>query len=257
MTRSRLSPVAVAAVGFLGLSGLTRAASISFGEAPMPGPNDVSQLAGAASEAANIAGGNDDATYIADDRPAQGQTFTTGAAPLGYRITSVSIQNPAYSHFLISAGLQTYNVRVTQLAGSTLTVLASETAAATGSEPGNLGDGPGAFGEGGGTGRFVTFTFDTPVVLLPNTQYGFDVGGFGDGPGPGRLYWDSNGTGTDAYPGGTAYSTGDNGIGTTGAIVRAGDRVFVAALTPVPEPVGAGPLGLAAVGLLCRRRRRV
>ena len=31
--------------------------------------------------------------------------------------------------------------------------------------------------KGPGSGRYITFTLDTPVPLTPNTYYGFDVGG--------------------------------------------------------------------------------
>src|SRR5437899_495273 len=48
--------------------------------------------------------------------------------------------------------------------------------------------------KGNGSGRYITFTLDTPVLLAPNTVYGFDVGGgqlIGVVSGP-KHYWETD-----------------------------------------------------------------
>jgi hypothetical protein len=49
--------------------------------------------------------------------------------------------------------------------------------------------------KGPGSGRYITFTLDTPVPLATNTTYGFDVAG-----GDVRHYWETDGR--DFTPGG-------------------------------------------------------
>ena len=38
----------------------------------------------------NVASGDPNATYLADDRPVQGQAFTTGSNPSGYLLTALT-----------------------------------------------------------------------------------------------------------------------------------------------------------------------
>src|SRR5262249_7312505 len=82
-----------------------------------------------------------------------------------------------------------------------------------------------AYGEemGNGSGQFITFTLEKAVKLEPNTTYGFDVSG-----GTDRHYWQIDGTGSNAYPEGVAYSV----VGKDKFTPRTGDHVFVVALTP-------------------------
>jgi hypothetical protein len=108
--------------------------------------------------------------------------------------------------------------------------------------------------QGPGSGRFITFTLDSPVVLNPNTTYGFDGGG-----GSTRHYWETDGrsctpsgpncNAVDPYVNGTAYSSGSGGSGTATMTNRSGDRVFVVALTPanvvVPPKITIQPKSLA------------
>src|SRR5439155_20002540 len=95
-------------------------------------------------------------------------------------------------------------------------------------------------------------TFANPVVLNPNTTYGFDVGA----EGVLDHFWETDGTSnTNAYSGGTAYSTGvaadlyGYGLGNTTLTERAGDRVFIVALTaaatPLPPRFNIQPKSLA------------
>ena len=209
-----------------------RAARVSFSnKAPTLAPDDMANFTGADTEINNVSDGDHDATYIADDRPIQGQTFTTGTNASGYQLRAVTLREVKCETYALIPDLK-YTIRITKPSGQTLEVIATETAEAVAAAPGNipsLGDG----GEmGGGSGAFVTFTFDKPVTLKPNTRYGFDTGG-----GSVRHYWQTDATAANAYPGGEAYSSGAAGAGSSNWTSRAGDRVFVVALTAVSAPV--------------------
>jgi hypothetical protein len=47
---------------------------------------------------------NDSFTYVAFDRPSQGQTFTTGSSASGYAITAVWVQHVGYTANTASEG---------------------------------------------------------------------------------------------------------------------------------------------------------
>jgi hypothetical protein len=140
-----------------------------------------------------------DPRYVADDQPVQGQTFTTGANASGYKLTAVALKQVSYSTFSLVPPIN-YTIRITRpLSTNSLSVIATETAEvvddyadwATCNFP-TIASGNNS---GPGTGRFITFLFDTPVHLAPNTVYGFDVGG-----GHVRHYWETDGR--DSTPGG-------------------------------------------------------
>lgn len=116
-------------------SGRADAATASFSTtAPAVGANDVSQLTGhvtagsnANQKKSNAGGGDDNSVYLDSGRPAQGQTFRTGSNPNGYQVTAVTLKQVAYNTYAAVPDI-TYHIRVTLPSGSTLTVLAEETA---------------------------------------------------------------------------------------------------------------------------------
>ena len=180
------------------------AATMSYSaSAPAVDAWDIAYLStGASTDAKNLNGGDDAATYIAGNRPPQGQTFTTGTYSKGYLLNSVTLRNVSYaSAYDVTYG--TMYVRVGTFDTNTFqfTVIASETAnpnAATGT----------TFG----SGTYVKWTFATPVALQSNTVYAFDV--FSDG---GYFEVDAS-TNNNAYSSGRAFSTGLS--------TWTGDRVF-------------------------------
>ena len=85
-----------------------------------------------------------------------GQTFTTGSEDvllkgLTYQIASTQKAEPT----------KTYTIRVGTVSGTTFTEIASETATQTFTW---------------NASEYMTWTFDTPVLLSANTVYGVDVG---------------------------------------------------------------------------------
>jgi Concanavalin A-like lectin/glucanases superfamily/Immunoglobulin I-set domain len=263
LNRSAVFILALAmAATVLGFAEPLRAATATFDtSAPTLGPSDVSQLTSAADRTNNVGGDVNDQggnfVYIDNGRPAQGQTFTTGGNANGYALTAVTLKQVAYATYGFVPDI-TYHIRITSPSGNSLTVLAEETAfvpeatndCATCNFP-NFG--PSGFLPG--SGRYVTFTFANPAVLSPNTTYGFDLGG----TSVGDHYWETDGTAnTNAYAGGTAYSTGvaadgyGYGLGDTSLTPRAGDRVFVVALTaavsPLPPRFNIQPTSLSVYG---------
>jgi hypothetical protein len=227
----------------LASAGVTDAATtVAFSDtAPTVGANDIANLTGAAVASENVSSA--DSAYIADDQAIVGQTFTTGANPLGYELKSVTIRHVTYDTYALVPSL-TYTIRVTKPSDGTLSVIASETAFVSAGEPGNIQTISGGNNLGPGSGTHMTVTFAAPVVLTPDTIYGYDIGG-----GSTRHYWESDGTSSDAYEGGTAYSSGAAGQGNTVFTAETGDRLFVLALTPVgttvPPEITAQPKPVA------------
>ena len=136
----------------------------------------------------------------------RGQTITTGGAAV--RLKSISYQ---VSEGNGAAPTKTYTLRVGKVAGTNFTQVHSETATQNFSWTG---------------GQFMTWTFSTPVLLEPYTTYGIDVGMTSSTSAyqTGIPYINLT---ADDYSGGTSYTTGTVGIGTssiTSAI--ASDRIF-------------------------------
>ena len=214
------------------------AANASFSTtAPTPGPDDIANLTGAPVLGSNVASGIPEACYLADDRPVQGQVFTTGPNPSGYLLTAVTLRHVTYSTYALVPDL-TYTIRIIRPMGGTtlLSVLVTETATVPASAPNNIPTIDGGNSQGAGSGRYVTFTFANPIALSPNTTHGFDVAG-----GSTRHYWECDGTSSDAYAGGSASSTGANGVANLTRTTRVGDHVFVVALARADLPVVTPP----------------
>jgi len=245
----------------LGMTGALRGATATFNTSPPTlGLADISQLTGAADRTNNVGGDVDDQggnfVYLDAGRPAQGQTFTTGSNPNGYALTAVTLRQVTYSTYGLVPDI-TYHIRITRPSGTTLTVLAEETAfvpqatndCSTCNFP-NFG----CCDFLPGSGRYITFTFATPVVLDPSTTFAFDVGAVSD-----NHYWETDGTAnTNSYTAGTAYSTGvaangyGYGLGNTTLTPRAGDRLFVVGLTAavaaLPPRFNIQPTSLSIFG---------
>ena len=257
--------------------------------APTPTASDVYNLVGSTNDSGNVntssgggyggslygasgTYGNDQYQYVSNGRPAQGQTFTTGANSTGYMLTNLWVQHPGYTNPTIQNGYNgTYwqlgsganlTVRITQISGSSLTTLQTETYTATGNEAS-----PASWGTGShsttGDGYWLDFALGTPITLAANTQYGFDIGTSSsnayfeilgtDGSAAGYNF-----TGGNAYLSGPAVSGGTStGVGNNTAATLSGSRVFLASMTanPVPEPATLGLLAIGAIGLLLLKRK--
>lgn len=216
--------------------------------APTVSSSGILNLAGSTTDAGNVNAGGDVGTYIAQDQGAQGQTFTTGNSAGGYRLTSITLQNVAYTtdaSFYNTTGTTTsFAFRLGTLSGTNFTQLASESGS---SSPGFGVDN----GSSHGTGTYITLTLATPVLLAANTTYAFDVGVTG-----GTLYFETNGSNTSTYANGAAYTSGSGGVGAGTITNYAGDRAFAVSLNVVPEPSTYAMLAGAATILTIFRRRR-
>ncbi len=214
--------------------------------APVPGPDDVHQLAGAANDAVNVrdagtyadGGANDGFTYVAGDRPAQGQTFTTGGNASGYALTTIWVRHAGYTanadqtYWNFTGDGQPLTLRVTDpaQAGTAGFALATETYSFTGSEPN--GPTPRTGNSPQGSGVWLRFDLATPVNLQPNTSYGFDLQFFGGA----IRYFELLGTeNPDATTAGGAYRGATVGSSDNTLEALTGDRVFLAGLTPLGE----------------------
>ena len=211
-----------------------QAAQVSFSTLPpTPGRSDIANLSGADSENDNIRNGDHDATYIANDRPIQGQTFTTGTNSAGYQLRSVTLRAVKHETYALVPDLK-YTIRVTKPSADNLQVVASETAWVAAEAPQNFTTISDGAEIGNGSGAFITFTFEKPVTLKPKTTYGFDVGS-----GQTRHYWQTDGTASNVYTGGEAYSSGASGVGDDKLKLHPGDRVFVVAMVPASAPLAS------------------
>ena len=91
-----------------------------------------------------------DQGHVWSNRPVQGQTFTTPANPGGYLLHSVTLQNEENSINNNTAG---FTVRVGTISGNTFSPIATQFANNPVSYVPN---------------DYMTFTFDTPVMLQPS-----------------------------------------------------------------------------------------
>ena len=84
-----------------------QAVTLSIGLAPLPGPYDLYNFAGADMDMHNVylsgsapatnGPANDGVTYVANDRTSQGQTFTTGSSDGGYLLTDLWVRHCGYT----------------------------------------------------------------------------------------------------------------------------------------------------------------
>jgi len=150
----------------------------------------------------------------------KGQTFTTGGTEillnaLTYQVSSNQKAEPT----------KTYIIRVGTVSGSTFTEVYHETATQTFTW---------------NSSEYMTWTFDSPVLLSANTQYGIDVGMTSSTSGwqTGIPYINRT---DDEYAGGTRYMSGTTGLGIGDNTMNnvSGDMVFhidlVHPLSPSPE----------------------
>ena len=186
---------------------------------------------------------NDGYTYVAHDRVAQGQTFTTGANAGGYRLTDIWVRHAGYTDNTMDPNTSGSNGTWWQMAaGGGLTlritspskqgtsgfVLASETYATTGTE----GWPTSPTSSLNGDGRWLHFTLATPLLLATNLTYGFDLTSVTNN----SAFFEWLGNETNLLTGGTAYN--GSTVGTPDNTLNAllGDRVFLVQLTPQARP---------------------
>jgi len=273
-TRQKVVVAALLAV-LAGLSAGVQAAVVAFqDEQPTPGPYDVYNFVGADRDANNVGTYdydtwlNNETTYIAGDRPAQGQSFKTGTSRPVYLVTGVWIRHVGYTNssttgssnngtwYFLHVG-NAFGIRITDpsASGAASFVLGSETYTLTGNEPNALHPFSENYNHGNanGTGKWIHLVLDTPVVVSPGTTYGFDVisvhqtGGWGA-----NMFFEMLGIKDDSkdpngnpngnpYADGKAYTSGTGGIPTNSLTWAPGDRVFMVEFSGDIPPVAYGP----------------
>lgn len=223
--------------------------------APVPGPDDVYNFAGADNDAVNINGGADQQNYVAFDRPTQGQTFTTPAgSATGYLISDIWIRHCGYTNTAPGNGTfwnlgngAVYTIRVTDPSKTNQAgfAVSTETYTATGTENGGA-----QWTGGGGLGDdlWLHFTLATPIQLAAATKYGVDLTASVQGGGN---YFEWFGSSAATFAGGEAYT--GSAAHTPGITVttNAGDRVFLVQLghtVPAVTPALTSPLRFVPVG---------
>ncbi len=209
----------------------TEAATVAASATPPPvDGEDIAQLV-----ADHVPGGNEG--HVWANRPIHGQSFTTGSSG-SYLLSAVTLKN------LSTVGNPGgWTIYVGTISGSVLTPIRQESS-------GNVN----IVGN-----DYITWTFDTPIELDPNTLYGFDVdvasGGFiSDGNG------DEN-----SYTGGHPFSNGANGTPDHNSLSfhTNFERVFHLDMAASGEPAtlfyiegGLMMLGMALLGYHLARRLR-
>ena len=234
--------------GFVALAfalGATRASALSLSlsaVAPTPGDNDISNFIGADMDMNNVYGdaapttngsANDTFTYVAGDRPHQGQTFATSTNSDGYMCTGIWVQHAGYVSNTAGEGNGTWwqmaaggnlTLRVTDpvKAGSTGFVLHSEACSTTGTE----GWPTTAANSINGDAMWLHFVFSTPVVLSPNALYGFDLASANN-----SVFFEWLGTSNNVFTSGNAYNGDTAGSPDNAMNTLVGDRVFLVELS--------------------------
>lgn len=199
---------------------------------PSPGDEDVAQLDSPTSDTLNISGTgitssgqNDSATYVANDRSTQGQTFTTGSNSSGYTLEGIWVRHVGYTNYLDNgtwAGMSDgseITVRISSVSGTALNVLRSETATVEG------GSGFSGGGSWNGTGRWLYVGLDTPVPLSANTLYAFDLTSHSP-------WFELAGLEAGPYAEGAAYTTAAKLNTNMDTVFANGDRTFIADMNP-------------------------
>lgn len=221
--------------------------------APTPGGFDIYNFVGTDSDIDNVGEGttgvydNDGVTYVAHDRGGQGQTFVTSGSRAEYMLTGVWVQHVGYT---TAADTTWYRmqpggrlqIRITDPAasGTNNFVLSSEIYEITGQENNALPEE--TTNDATGTGLWFHVTLDTPIVLAPNTEYGFDLTSLSGLEGV--MFFETRGIRDDAaggnpYTDGSAYVTGSDGTADNILTSAPGDRVFVVELDFTSNAAGA------------------
>jgi hypothetical protein len=208
---------------------------------------------------------NDSFTYVANDRPRQGQSFRTPAATQVWRVQSIWLRMAGYTNngFMPEPGFNgtdtdfsaggVFLLRVRDLEpfGGHLLI---EPYLLTGTEANN----PNPVRRSSttnGPGTWMRLALSSGAVdLAPNHLYSFDVTSTA---AENRLFeW--LGTSNDTYAGGSAYNGTQLGFGSspTEQAVNPlqGDRVFMVQMSLIPEPGGAALAALGSLALVFRRR---
>ena len=145
------------------------------------------------------------------DRPAGGQTFTTGDHAAGYTLDAITLRLSG-----ASSG-ETWQVRVGTISDKFFRPFAIGSATNTYTTSGD---------------HYITFSF-SPVGLNPNTQYAFDVRVTAATGGDYRSLLNGN---VSDYAGGSAYTTWVGGTRDATVTFYEHDRVFHLNLMAVTEP---------------------
>jgi len=184
---------------------------------------------------------NDASTYVANNQPAQGQSFLTGSAANGYRLNSISVRAAGYSANNASGANNVYwdlnlkngpiQLTINVIDGTNRTTIVRQCFLA-----GEVGN-PGSGNSPNGAGTYLTFYLPVMVYLEPKTTYGFELAIGSNGSN----YFEWLGTKADSYANGTAYHYSGSTI-----TPLAGDHVFLADMTELPST----PAGFAHPGVV-------
>lgn len=253
----RLNRFPVIALGVL-LAGYLPAQTLNFvTTAPTPTNSDVYNLLGSSTDSGNVndggsyvdGAGNDGFTYVANNRPSMGQTFTTG--PTAGKVTAIWIRQVGYSadtantFWSFAAGsAETFRITNPSQVGTAGFALDTETYTITGTEPNS----PGGFSFSlNGTGLWLRFGLTNSVTLAPNTTYGYDITGIGGD------FWETWGTNGNVYSGGAAYIGSTGGVPDNTLNPEQGDRAFLiefngGTFTPPPTPTSFATINFQPYG---------
>ncbi|HTL73543.1 MAG TPA: TIM-barrel domain-containing protein, partial [bacterium] len=245
--------VALAAIATITGALPASAVTLSLGAfQPTPAPCDIYNFAGADMDMNNVylsgsapatnGAANDGYTYVAHDRSSQGQTFTTGGSEGGYLLTDIWVKHAGYTANTIDPNTPNSNgtwwglanggdlvLRVTlpSQAGTAGFVLSSENYPTTGAE-----GWPGPTSSVNGDGMWLHFKLGTPLLLVTNTTYGFDLTSLTNF----NAFFEWLGNSTNVFTSGAAYKGNTAGTPDNTLTTLLGDRVFLVQLTPQAHP---------------------
>ncbi len=209
--------IALVSVVFAGQANTLANVTGEFSHTDIGNPPDVDDADAAYLGPGSDSSGNEGHLY--GDRPAMGQTFTTGSNAGGYELNAVTYRSGTFG--VLGGGPALFSIQVGTISGNALSPIMDPVEVIEESDGQHLG-----------INRHLTVSFDSPMTLIPNTLYGIDW--YGGTSIYGIVLQQTN---NNDFSNGQAYTSGSLGNPDNNNLTMLDfDRAFHFDIVAVPEP---------------------